>query len=512
MFSVIRSCWDTALSLASIYKKAVNLFNSYEPSRYTWMRCLPNYPLLESEADLAVIIIKGHNIFWSEPSASAPSCLCRPSNLLHVPSQFRDRAGVSLLNVGSLSRYRELSQQYQSGDFLALQRLGVRTLDHELFTALLSRVELKTRPSSWHEDLAKVLAEGFSLPSFSHLSLVPLVDPRPSWISIQDQPHTVYLHNKDFTGLIPTGLGIILIDPSASRDPHRAELFKRLGAIFLRPEAVRKQILDLHQSHYKSHLAHSCTVTDLVSHAKFLFRNRQGYGREDLSAQLYFADHVTRECCLQLYRGGRLYCPKNDPLTGFSPSHALSVCSDVKFIHSLYLSKDTCDDPDRTEWLNWLHNQAGISYFPRLFDVGEGSVTKASNVLKQWIEKSPVERLVGDIANHWDSFGIFLSQNRKARDAIRIRLRGIVLPLPEVDSWALEMHESPFLKIYIPTEKISDYQKLDVFGVITVPGIQVYLYVLERLRREKSLVPVTRIHAMYRKLQECSNSEEGLIR
>ena len=477
------------------------------------MRCLLEYFLPRSEISQAILNnIKRHSILWSEPTASTPSCLYMPSDLLYVPLEFRDRNGASLLNVNSLSRYQELSQQYQKNDQFAIQQLGVRTLDHGLFKTMLSQIDLTEQTASWHEDLATSLLQVCPLSSFSHLHLIPLEQPKASWISIHDESRPVYLWNDKATGAIPTGLGINLIEYSASQNPHRAELFLQLSAVPLEPGIVRKHILDLHQRQNKIHLAHSCSITDLVSHAKFLFRDGQSHELEDLSNQVYFADHRSRKCCLQLYRGGRLYCPEDDPLTGFSPSRSLSVCPDVKFLHSYYLSKDLCDGVERIEWLNWLHKQAGLSYFPRLFEKRGDSTTKASNVLREWIEKSPLDRLVTELAKHWNSFGVLLSHNIRTREALRLRLKGVMLPLPKVDALALEMEESPFLNIDIPIEKFSDFQKLEVFGVTTMLGPRACLDVLEHLQQQKSPVPMATLHTVYKRLQECSSEQEQLIR
>ena len=443
---------------------------------------------------------------------SSPSHLQVPSELLHIPSKYRDSQGIPFLDIARLSKLQELSRQYQDIDIPTLSRLGVRILDDDLFASMLSRVDMAEQSASWHGELAEMLLDGFSISSLSTLELIPLEYPNADWVSAQASTRIIYLPSDSILGPLPTGIDMSVIDSSASSNPSRLELFMRLGAAVLGPGQIRTQILELHHHRNRAHLAQTRTVSDIVSHAKFLFRNRDRRQPEEVSSQLFFPDHESKDCSLELYRGKKLYCQADDPITKFSPSRSLGVCTSIKYVHPDYLVEKGHYKFNKVEWLNWLHHQAGLAYFPRLFDIKGETVTKASYALLEWIVNASVERLAIDLANYWDSFGVLVSQNKEANDAVRLRLGRFILPLSNFETSDLGIFKKLFLDITVPAEKMDSFKKLEAFGLRTIPGTQLYLQLLQYASQGGNVAPVPTVHAIYRKLQQVPKSEEQMIR
>ena len=468
---------------------------------------------MEQDEQRIIKIVKDNRTLEPQSTMSSTSHLCIPSKLPDIPSEPRGRThstGSSLLQAVHSSQPQKLLRHYRDIALLMFRRLGVKILNADFFAITLSQVCMIELSVLWHEDLASILLDNLPSSSLSNLKLISLSYPRVKRLSAEGLTRIMYLPCNTILCPMPTGLDMCVIDSSACSNPSQSQLFVRFGAATLDLKWIRIQGLKLHQSSNRTHLAQTHTVADIVSRAKCIFRNRNRRQPEEVSTTLCFPDNFSSDRYLQPFRGNKLFNQRNDPLTKFCPLRSLKGRMSVKHAHPEYIMEDAHYKLNKVDWLNWLHLQAGLAYFPRSFRIKGDEATRASYAM-EWIAKTSVKCLAESLANHWDSFGVVVSQNKKAREAVQARLVKTILPLPEFAHFDFGYYGNSFLDIVVPVKKITSFKKLEVFGVVTKPSTQLYLHFLEYLSKEEE-VPVENVHAIYWKLQQCLESEEQNVR
>ena len=420
------------------------------------------------------------------------------SQLKRVPAYFLDEAGDPLFEDVTNEAY--LSAGYKDIDFELLEGLGVGRLSFEDILKRI-RADLKDPFSRWRSSetsddwitrsssmLMRKLLYGDTAEAaqVKALPLIPLH--HGTWVS--SDTGSVYHSHSDGI-LVPTDLGLRLIDRRARRNPTRMGLFQSLGMRYCNPKNVIALILE------KYYASHDVSLHCSVLHIRFLYRHLPE-NKAHLSPIIYLRDRESRP----VYRKSvtpraktaiedDLYFKTDDEYGPGELLKALPQSSDgtrssapgfpVHYLNSAYLAAAIPTPHHRKlTWEEWLEFRADVRRVPRLSCTPtQTEPSKVSNLFVYIIENRS-DKLVGTLKAHWSSYQglmtpevtVTLSQAMvPCENGDRKQLQKSFLPLPSLERICEKRNvpqSFPFLRLPIELKEGEQHEWnfLEKFGVV----------------------------------------------
>ena len=399
--------------IAGAFLDAVLQFCNHPTLQYKWPRYIPQNipsPFWTHLKDKIQELLKASAVLRGRSHGPLRSI----SQLKRVPKVFRDEFGDAL--VPDLDEEMYLASEYQSIDLKALKSLGLGIMSYPAIMARFQH-DLK-RPSSrskfkspetnghWHMRTAKLLLRPFEedlkpvTPDvIRRLPCIPLQN--GNWTAITEG--AVFFPRIDGI-LIPTDLGLRIVDENSTTNPTRNRLFVKLGVKPASIQDIRALILERYKKERSSinfetslkdlHFLYStyssgATIKLRESTSLWIFnhRNQRIHNEEDL----YFQSD--EEYSFQELMGSVLEgVPYNSGLVG-------------SFIHPEYCKQIELLPIKRggshPTFKTWLQESVGILNYPRLEDPKDA--TQLSPIFRYIIEARP-EKLLGTLKAHWASY------------------------------------------------------------------------------------------------------------
>ncbi|PVH69973.1 hypothetical protein DL98DRAFT_661395 [Cadophora sp. DSE1049] len=513
------SAWNVGLlnAIPQAILHAIEQFNKRDDLRYTWIRYFPKRPpLLDFFQHLESMILAELS---REPIVeSLNGALKKPSTLRYVPAGLRDENGNSFF-YPDRAKATYVSTKYSLKDAVELSRIGVKELSPEEFLAdLRAFIHEKSqdfweKSSSWHSRLSQVLARLLNdkpklKPLLSALEIVPLRDNR--WVS-PSQGNICFPSNSL---IIPKGLGIHEIDPTAAKIESRRIFLVLLGALTLSKDLVCNVIIKRHE--HQDFKPEKRTLEELVSHVAFLYKaNWKNNSGNDLWV-LTEGDSPRR--------GSELYLDSTDP-------HSATVLfkghrKRFLFLHKNYAQAFPAWDQD---WRAWLTNELGIAQFPRLvarFSLQSQTELTLSKDFQFIFENCSSQRVLLLFRDHWLHYSAWIHPDKrlatkisnrmlqtsissmrvKCRGGAVAQLRHTVLPQSDLSHGKIaSMH-----LLDVPEPRDHRWTYLRHFGVITEPGAAPFIQCLRRLR--ESSASLEKVSEVYKQIQGQARRERESIR
>lgn len=232
---------------------------------------------MKSICDSSVAKLQSMELFQMELSRDTFRSADRS---LIASADWRDDSGELVITVGTHAM-QVISKAYTAGLSHVLFELGVKSFSISDFVNQLKEyISQKSttfvrNTAEWHSRVAAILLEhlssygslDYSEASYAcrSLNIIPRND--GVWVSgdsIVDKP--IFFHDNNRTS-VPAGLDFGFVEPGASSNSYRRQLYTLLGVKSCHGTEICKMIV---KSHEKTTLAR--TVNDLVSHAVYLFR------------------------------------------------------------------------------------------------------------------------------------------------------------------------------------------------------------------------------------------------
>lgn len=341
--------------------------------RYTWIHFarfnLDSNDLLSSHLFRGLPSIVTNALRKADILESQDGQYKKPSNMVYIPNEYRDRAGRPLIAIEGT---HHLSKKYASdanSNLILTTTLGVQGMDPAKFRkTVIKRLDgrlshkafYKNKDEQWHSDFCKAfnkLDSSFWVREAPDLYIVPLSNGK--WIRPSDQFVFLPPVDKDKEVQVPQGINITIADEGAMRDKHRRATCHQAGLRQLTNDAITKLIIDSHHlaaKTPKNFKPTSLSSLALASQALFLFDTdwrRNGPG-------LYMASSLGG-CRL----GENMYFQSNMP---GSASRVLlpGPQQTYGFLHSCYSTAAGENAVRKEEWHKFLSRELGVETFPRL--------------------------------------------------------------------------------------------------------------------------------------------------
>ncbi|KAH8587445.1 hypothetical protein B0O99DRAFT_747530 [Bisporella sp. PMI_857] len=437
--------------IARAFLDAVFQFCNHPTLQYMWPRYIPleiSNPFWVPLKDRIYEHLKGRAVLRGRSHGP----LRFISQLKIIEDDFLDNSGNPL--VADLDEEMYLASEYQKEDRAALSRLGLGMLD---ITAVVARFrhDLKQPSSrsrfkspetneSWHTKTAKLLLRPFeeklespTPDTIRGLACIPLQN--GNWTAITDG--AVFFPRIDGI-LIPTDLGLRIVDEKSTTNPTRKKLFITLGVEPASIQDVRALILarykkesfsigfetslsDLHFLYSTYSPGVTLKLRESTSLWVFNHRDHRVHDGEDL----YFQSD--KEYDLQELMGSVLeVAPYNSDMIG-------------SFIHPEYRKRIEPLPVKRSgshpTFKAWLHESVGILNHPRLVDAKDP--VQLSPIFRYIIEARP-EKLLGTLRAHWASYTTVMSTG------LASKISEAVVPSTNIGSKALK-------ETFVPSETLT---------------------------------------------------------
>jgi hypothetical protein len=512
--------------VAVAFADAVLQFCEHPTLQYQWMEYIPKDTEISSP-------------FWSKllvqiKAALQKAPILRPhskgglkliSQLKIVPIQFRDSDDNPL--VSDLANEMYLAPEY--GEYLELSKLkslGVKAMniydciERIRQDAISPNPKMKSATDDWHERVARILLMPFEkehlrakIPSIRNMPLIPLGN--NEWTSIT-KGKAFFPYTDDM--LIPSDLGLRLVDANAITNPTRKKLFVQLGVTDAPVESVRKLILEKHKmSRERINLKSS------IKHLQYLYwtHSLPPFAEECLSLRKRTSFCVFEENNFRVHGDDDLYF-QTDEKYGIQEFLRPALEEDVEgdslgfFINPEYLNSAPIQkDHDVPSWETWLEESLEILRHPRLADPKDP--TKLSKIFCYIVKKHP-EKLLGALKAHWSSYnGLINSElSSKISDVVipstnvgTMALKRTFLPLNDLVRRCSEFLDAvhfPFL-ILNDSSILEEWKFLCIFGVGMNNDLDFYMEVLCHCKASGSILSYGLYEAIQRKCWDSTNSD-----
>jgi len=492
--------------IAEAFLEAVYQFCNHPTLQYKWPRYIPqkiSNPFWLRLKNKIHELLKGRAVLRGYSHGPL-----RPiSQLKEITNNFRDEFGNPL--VDDLENEIYLASEYEQQDIAALDSLGLAVLDFADIMQRLRRDLEQPNSSSrfkspetnddWHTRTAKLLLRPFEEKFKSKipdevraLACIPLQNGK--WTAITKGavffPHTNGI-------LIPTDLGLRIVDEKSITNPTRKKLFVTLGVQSASIEDIRALILALYKTE-RSYISFETSLKDLhflyLTHSPgttvklrestslwvFNHRDHRIHDEEDL----YFQSD--EEYDFQKLMGSVLeVAPYNSGRVG-------------SFIHPEYFKRMELLPGKRggshPTFKAWLQESVGILNHPRLVDPKDP--TKLSPIFQYIVEARP-EKLLGTLKAHWASYVTVISTG------LASTISEAVVPSTNIGSKALKetflpsetltvrgseflgIQNFPFLKLQNESD-IEGWKFLSAFHVGVEDNLDFWLQILYHCKLSKS--------------------------
>ncbi|TVY16404.1 hypothetical protein LARI1_G008274 [Lachnellula arida] len=409
---------DILDGVAETFLDAVLQFCKHPTLQYKWPRYIPQTipnPFWRRIKEKIHQLLKERAVLRGQ--SQGPLWPIR--QLKKIVEQFQDEFDDPL--VADLDEEVYLSSEYQKEDIAALDKLGLEFID---FGAILARFKcdlgrgtdqskFKSNRTTdyWHNKTAKLLLLPFekkwkssTLDKVRELPCIPLES--GEWTAIING--AVYFPRAKGI-LIPTDLGLRILDEKSFKDPIREKLFLALGVDPAKIQDIRALVLERYNKAASSitfetslndlqflYLAYSpgSTVQLRKSTSLFVF-NHLGRRIQD-EEDLYFQSD--EEYSFEKLMGSVLEtAPYNNGLVG-------------SFIHPNYLKRIELPHAKRAEshptLKTWLQRSIGVLSHPRLADPQDS--TQLSPIFHHIIKECP-ENMLGTLKAYWVSYAAVMN-------------------------------------------------------------------------------------------------------
>ena len=497
---------DILDGIAETFLDAVLQFCKHPTLQYKWSRYIPQKipnPVWKRLKERIHQLLKERAVLRGQSHGPL-----RPiRQMKKIPKSFQDEFNNPL--VADLDEEIYLSSEYQEEDIEALDRLGLETID---FGAVLARFKCdlgrgidcskfksNRTTDDWHNRTAKLLLRPFknkwksTIDKIRELPCIPLES--GEWTAIING--AIYFPHTEEGILIPTDLGLRILDEKSSKDPIRKELFIELGVGFAKIQDIRALVLERYDN-----AASSITFETSLNDVQFLYSAHSPGSNVQLrkSTSLFVFDHLGRriqdeedlyfqseeEYSFEKLMGSVLEkAPYNNGCVG-------------SFIHPSYLklielppAKRAASHPTLK---TWLQRFIGVLGHPKLADSQDP--TQLSMIFRHIIKECP-ENLLGTLKAHWVSYAPMMNSD------LASKISGAVVPNTNIGSQTLketfihsealtincgkfvDVQKFPFLRLKNGTY-IEEWKFLNLFHVGIEDNLDFWLQVLYYCKSAKA--------------------------
>ena len=382
--------------------------------------------------------------------------------LKKIHKDFKDEFGDPL--VADLDEELYLSSEYQEEDIAALDKLDLGFINFgdalARFKCDLSRGTARSKFKSnettddWHNRTAKLLLRPFQKnrtltpDAIRGLPCIPLES--GEWTAIING--AVYFPRTEGI-LIPTDLGLRILDEKSFKDPIREELFIALGVEHAKIQDIRALVLERYDK-AASFITFETSLNDL----QFLYSAYSPRSTVQLrkSTSLFVFNHLGR----RIQDDEDLYFQSDEeysfeklmgPVLETAPYNNGIVGS---FIHPNYLKRIELPPAKRSEshptLKTWLQRSIGVLSHPQLADSQDS--TQLSPIFHYIIKECP-ENMLGTLKAHWVSYAAVMNSD------LASKISEAVVPNTNIGSKSLKETFLPLEILTINCSKFIDVQK-----------------------------------------------------
>jgi hypothetical protein len=462
--------------IASAFVKAVSRFCEHSTLQYQWMRYLPQEkeypwdPFGKQLVDGIKSILEFKEVLRPRSHGDL-RCIGDMRRLLDT---MVDGNGEPLFDDVDPERY--LASDYLFEDLDRLEEYGLEYMDigeaimrvqKDLDRPSGSRMKSSMTDEDWHSRTAKALGLPFHERRTSifrsrvrSLSLLPLTS--GEWVSTCGR---IVYYSHINGALIPKDLDLYLVDPHASENAERRQLFDYLGVQEPPPHLVRDRIMakyncteipaniDLVTS--RNHLTFLYLTDHLDDRPDFhtenlrIFNHRDGFQRPAVH-NFYIADDHP-------YGPQELFRPISH---GIDPD-AGAPGLDVSFVHPEYMNNSP-QPPNGQDlrWATWFNKSLSIRELVRLTKIhGQGLSEECL-----YVARYRPEKFLGFLSEYWKVDGSLIAESHLLDQLLQTKvlckgnhmhpLRGTYLPTAELQRRSLRFLEDdnffPWLKFEVP--------------------------------------------------------------
>jgi len=512
--------------VAAAFVDAVLQFCEHPTLQYQWMEYIPEDGEILSP-------------FWSKLLALIKAALqktpiLRPrskgglklvSQLKIIPTVFKDSDGNPL--VSDLANEMYLAPEYgEYFEIAKLKSLGVTSMttydciERIRQDAKSTSPKMKSATDDWHIRVARILLMPFEkgnlrakIPSIRKMPLIPLGN--NEWTSITKGK--VFFPYTDGI-LIPSDLGLRVVDANAISNTTRKKLFVQLGVTDASVESVRNLILEKHKmSRERINLKSS------IKHLQYLYwtHSLPPIAEKRMSLRKQTSFRVRDENNFRVHDDVDLYFQMDGKYStqeflrtaqeGDVEGGSLGSLLNPEYLNSAPARKDY----DLPSWETWLEESLGILRHPRLADPKDP--TKLSKIFCYIVKKHP-EKLLGTLKAHWSSYnGLVNSElSGKISDVVvpstnvgAMTLKRTFLPLKDLVRRCGEFLDAvhfPFL-ILNDSSILEEWKFLCIFGVGMNNDLEFYMEVLRHCKASGSTFSYGLYEAIQRKCWDSTNSD-----
>ena len=315
----------------------------------------------------------------------------------------------------------------------------------------------------------------------------------------------------------PFNSGLLIVDPVASADETRYNLYERLGIKDLSPSEMCQQLSDCHAS--PSFKPEQWSKSQLVSHAKFVY---EAHWRPSRDVDLWFATSDDKRC-----KGSRLYLPSSFDQDSSAARVSQKLTAKYPTIHSDYFA-----DSDEA-WIVYLQEGLRLSAIPRLVIPAAVTSNQSFSLSTEFVylfRECNIADIVQILNDNWHIYSFWLepdtthqpgsafSKSRVRllddikRTAVQTRNGGFPLSetvFPNIDTFMEEQLPLPVLDIENSKSKLLR-QRLCAFGVFVEADINYYLFCLRRLNTSSSPAHEILCH-IYEQIQSRYDGNEDYV-
>ncbi|KAI1372157.1 hypothetical protein F4677DRAFT_456697 [Hypoxylon crocopeplum] len=513
-------------ALADAFLVAMRELCQHPTLKYQWMRYLPKlsdypwYPFWQRLVEKIKTRICDEKILILGNSTN----LITTKQARRLSTMQIDQYGNPLFDDlrGNAARY--LTSAYRPSDLDLLKDYGLRYLLQDEFlervrkdlSCITSRMKSVETDNNWHGRAARCMNLSFEkgwterIIETRTLRLVPL--DIKLWVP-SSIPHKLYFAVTSDGLEIPTDLGLLLVDCSATRPRDRKELLVNLGVKYASVDDVRAKILQ----RYKSAKSNMIGYKTSMSHLSFLYWAHDDKYSIDAYTEIGLCDAGGQ---LHSLLGHEFYLNDTNPHGLWElakKADKFPSWSNVHFMDDRYF-EDPPDDQDR--WEDWLM-LLGVRNAPRLISRDASTLSEEC----QFVAEHVPSGLLGFLRYGWDSEKPRITPQRMddlkalkviCRGGQAVNLASTYLPLPAL----LEKREEfmrhgeffPFLDL--GESQLMQWEFLNSLGVKTNPDLDFYLDILNNIRlKGPNPTEPSRILRLYLRIYaEYANSTDRDVR
>lgn len=373
---------DLIQSVIDAVMTAIGEFCKHEALQYTWMRYLPRDgthhwdPFWKGLVDGIKSRLQEQHILRTR----GKGVLCRIGDLRYLQNNSRDQDGDPLFEDLDPEMY--VADSYAPGDVKTLRDHGLkplamtqimRTICQDLEkSGASSRLRSPRTDDDWHSRAASLLLLPFNMnwsdriAEVRRLNVIPLQD--GSWVSANKGD--IFYDSVD--GIpIPKDLLLQIVDPKATGNERRVELFNILGVRTASISMVRSRILALHVQAEKGDIAFEHSL----AHLRFLYLTHESKSEDEDLPELVIYDHLQEPRSLLNYD---FYIQDDHPYGAESLLGADSISSfRAGFVNPKYFEQAPKTPSGMTlTWVQWMYGYVGVRDDIRLLSRDKKSLSK----------------------------------------------------------------------------------------------------------------------------------------